>query len=88
MTVTIVAGRYVLNVPVDRHREAAIVAQDLGKASNNDVLGRHGSTPTAPRGASRLTNPQGDKAKALGGFKYSAAGGLATGVCTSVCWLI
>ena len=75
-----VAGRYVLNVPVNG-TEAAIVAQDLGKASNNNVLGAAFYTNGTAWCVS-ITNPQGDKSVA--GVEYSAAGGLAVGlVCTS-----
>jgi type IV pilus assembly protein PilA len=77
--VTIASGRYVLNVAAVG-TEAAIVNQDLGKASANNVLGAEffaGSTSWCVS----ITNPAGDKAVA--GFKYSAAGGLGTGVCTS-----
>ncbi len=81
LAITNVGGRYVLNVPVNG-TEAAIVAQDLGKASNNNLLaGMFYLDGTA--WCVSLTNAQGDKAKAPGGFKYSAAGGLATGVCTT-----
>ena len=81
LAITNVGGRYVLNVPVNG-TEAAIVAQDLGKASNNNTLAGMFYTDGTAWCVS-LTNAQGDKAKAPGGFKYSAAGGLATGVCTT-----
>jgi type IV pilus assembly protein PilA len=73
------SGRYVLNVPVNG-TEAAIVNQDLGKASNNNVLGAAFYT-SATAWCLSITNPLGDKA--VTGFKYSAAGGLTPGVCTS-----
>ncbi len=75
------SGRYQLDVPLTGS-EAAIVAQDLGKASNNNLLaGMFYKDGTA--WCVSLTNAQGDKAKSPGGFKYSAAGGLDTGVCTT-----
>ena len=82
LAVTNVAGRYVLNVAAIARQEAAIVTQDLGKASNNNLLAGMFYTDGTAWCVS-LTNAQGDKAKAPGGFKYSAAGGLATGVCTT-----
>ena len=78
--VSVVTGRYVLNVPVNGS-EAAIVNQDLGKASKNNVLGAAFYTNGTAWCVS-ITNPQGDKA--VTGVEYSAAGGLTVGlVCTS-----
>jgi len=78
--VSVVTGRYVLNVPVNGS-EAAIVNQDLGKASKNNVLGAAFYT-NGTAWCVLITNPQGDKSAA--GVKYSAAGGLTVGsVCAS-----
>ncbi len=60
--------------------EAAITNQDLGKASDNNLLDAQFFTSGTAWCVS-LTNAQGDKAVA--GYKYSAAGGLAQGVCAS-----
>ena len=77
--VSIAAGRYVLNVPVNG-AEVAIVNQDLGKASANNVLDAQFYVD-GTKWCVSLTNPQGDKA--VTGVKYSAAGGLFVGgVCT------
>ena len=72
-------GRYVLDVAAV-NGEAAIVAQDLGKASANNVLGAQFYAGSDSWCVS-VTNPKGDKA--VTGFKYSAAGGLGQGVCAS-----
>jgi type IV pilus assembly protein PilA len=78
--VTIVAGRYVLNVAAV-NGEAVITDQDLGKASANNVLGAQFYTDGTAWCVS-ATNPQGDKA--VTGVKYSSAGGLFVGgVCAS-----
>jgi len=60
--------------------EAAIANRDLGKASTNNVVGAQFFTSGTAWCVS-LTNAQGDEA--VSGYKYSAAGGLAKGVCTS-----
>jgi type IV pilus assembly protein PilA len=78
--VTQVAGRYVLNVPVNGS-EAAIVNQDLGKASANNVLGA-AFYLNGTAWCVSITNPQGDKSAT--GVEYSATGGLVVGkVCTT-----
>jgi len=79
MTVTVAGGRYVLNVATV-NGEAAIANRDLGKVSANNVVGAQFFTSGTAWWVS-LTNAQGDKAVA--GYKFSAAGGLAQGVCTS-----
>ena len=77
--VSIAAGRYVLNVPVNGS-EVAIVNQDLGKASANNLLFNQFYVD-GTKWCVSLKNAQGDKAVA--GVKYSAAGGLFVGgVCT------
>jgi prepilin-type N-terminal cleavage/methylation domain-containing protein len=77
--VTIAGGRYVLNVAAV-NGEAAIVNQDLGKASANNVLAAE-FFAASDSWCLSIKNPNGDKA--VTGFKYSAAGGLGTGVCTA-----
>jgi type IV pilus assembly protein PilA len=77
--VTLVAGRYQLDVPVNGS-EAAIVKQDLGKNSTNVKLGAAGYK-SATSWCVSVTNAEGDKAVA--GYKYSAAGGLGNGVCVA-----
>ncbi|MDQ3611916.1 MAG: prepilin-type N-terminal cleavage/methylation domain-containing protein [Actinomycetota bacterium] len=81
--ISIVGGRYVLNVAAGLSPvQEAIVAQDLGKASANvTLLNQFYASSTS--WCVTVQNPNGDKAKAPGGFKYSAAGGLAQGVCTA-----
>jgi len=59
----------------------AVAATDLGKASNNVAINNQFYTDSTAWCVS-VQNPQGDKAKAPGGYKYSAAGGLDVGVCT------
>jgi type IV pilus assembly protein PilA len=78
--VSLTGGRYQLDVAAIGTTEAAIVAQDLGKASANNVLGAE-FFASSDSWCVSITNPNGDKAVA--GFKYSAIGGLGTGVCTS-----
>ena len=75
-------GRYQLDV-AEVNGEAAIVAQDLGKASANNVLPALSMFFAASDSwCVSVTNAKGDKAVA--GFKYSAAGGLGTtGTCTT-----
>jgi type IV pilus assembly protein PilA len=82
MAVTSVAGRYVLNVAAitTPAAEAAIVNQDLGKTSANNVLDAQTFVDSSHWCVS-VTNSKGDKAVA--GYKYSAKGGLDTGVCTA-----
>ncbi len=81
MAVTVAGGRYVLNVgAIAATGEAAITNQDLGKASANNLLDAQFFISGTAWCVS-LTNAQGDKAVA--GYKYSAAGGLAQGVCAS-----
>jgi type IV pilus assembly protein PilA len=58
----------------------AITASDLGKASSNVVIkNQFYSSDTA--WCISVQNPKGDQAVA--GYKYSAAGGLAPGICTN-----
>jgi prepilin-type N-terminal cleavage/methylation domain-containing protein len=78
--ITVAGGRYVLNVAAV-NGEAAIVNQDLGKASNNVTINNQFYTDGTAWCIS-VKNPQGDKA--VTGMKYSAAGGLVVGaVCTN-----
>jgi prepilin-type N-terminal cleavage/methylation domain-containing protein len=84
VTIDAATGHYVLNVAavVGPPTALAIVNQDLGKASTNNVV---------PAGAQffagndkwcvSIQNPKGDKAKK--GYTYSAANGLSEGQCTS-----
>ena len=79
-TITVAGGRYVLNVAAV-NGEAAIVNQDLGKASNNVTINNQFYTDGTAWCIS-VKNAQGDKA--VTGMKYSAAGGLVVGaVCTN-----
>ena len=66
--VTQVAGRYL------------IAGVDVGKSSTNVVLGAE-VIASATSWCVFVTNPEGDKSKSPGGYKYSAAGGLEAGVC-------
>jgi type IV pilus assembly protein PilA len=77
------AGRYVMNVPaVAAPVEAAIVNQDLGKASDNDVLvGASTFITDSTAWCVTISNAKGDKA--VTGFSYSAANGLQLKACTS-----
>jgi type IV pilus assembly protein PilA len=78
--ISVSGGRYVLNVGAV-NGEAAIVNQDLGKASNNVVINNQFYTDGTAWCIS-VKNAQGDKA--VTGMKYSAAGGLVVGaVCTN-----
>jgi type IV pilus assembly protein PilA len=78
--ITAVGGRYQLDVATV-NGEAAIVAQDLGKASNNVTINNQFYTDGTAWCIS-VQNTQGDKA--VTGMKYSAAGGLVVGaVCTN-----
>jgi type II secretion system protein G len=81
--VSIASGRYVMNVPaVTTPAEAAIVNQDLGKASENDVLATAATFVTdSTAWCVTVTNAKGDKA--VTGFSYSAANGLQAKACTS-----
>ena len=79
-TISVSGGRYVLNVGAV-NGEAAIVNQDLGKASNNVTINNQFYTDGTAWCIS-VKNAQGDKA--VTGMKYSAAGGLVVGaVCTN-----
>jgi len=81
--VTIAAGRYVLNVAATASPlvvQPAIVNQDLGKSSNNNVLAKQTFTDDTTWCVS-VTNAKGDKA--VTGYKYSASGGLNEGVCVA-----
>jgi prepilin-type N-terminal cleavage/methylation domain-containing protein len=87
MAVTNVAGRYVLNVTAAAGPPVvdAVANQDLGKASSNNVLDAQTFIDDTHWCVS-VTNVKGDKAKpngVLGGYKYSAKGGLDTGVCVA-----
>jgi type IV pilus assembly protein PilA len=78
--VSIVAGRYVMYVPaVVLPVEAVITNQDLGKASENDVLGAQFVTDSTAWCVT-ITNPKGDKANTTG-FSYSAKNGLQAKAC-------
>jgi type IV pilus assembly protein PilA len=79
MAITPLGGRYVLNVAAVGS-EAAIANRDLGKVSGFNVLFNQFYTDDRSWCLS-LKNVNGDKAVA--GYKYSALGGLATGVCTT-----
>jgi prepilin-type N-terminal cleavage/methylation domain-containing protein len=79
MAITIDAnGRYVLNVTAAAGPPAvqAVVNQDLGKASANNVLGAQ-QFVDATHWCVSITNAQGDKA--VTGVKYSAKDGLTVG---------
>ena len=78
MSVAALAGRYRFTVAVIGTDPA--VNQDLGKISGNNVLFNQFYTD-GKAWCVALKNATGDKAVA--GYKYSAAGGLDTGVCTS-----
>jgi type IV pilus assembly protein PilA len=80
--ISISGGRYLLNVPaVVATGEAAIVDQDLGKASNNVAIVNQFYTD-GTKWCISVKNLQGDKA--VTGMKYSAAGGLVVGAtCTN-----
>ncbi|MDQ6648993.1 MAG: prepilin-type N-terminal cleavage/methylation domain-containing protein [Actinomycetota bacterium] len=85
MAITNSGGRYVLNVSAvgagaTTPAVTAIANQDLGKASADNVLGAQFFTDSTAWCVT-VTNPKGDKAVA--GYKYSAAGGLAEGACAS-----
>ena len=78
--ITVAGGRYLLNVAAV-NGEAAIVNQDLGKASNNVTINNQFYTD-GTKWCISVQNAQGDKA--VTGMKYSAAGGLVVGaVCTN-----
>ena len=89
MAVTIDAtGRYVLNVTgaPGPPLVVALVNQDLGKASANNTFTGVPATATpvqnfvdSTKWCVSLVNAKGDKA--VQGYKYSASGGLAEGVC-------
>ncbi len=75
-------GHYILAVPAGTAPVTAAVNQDIGKASANNVVAAGTQFYTdSSAWCVTVTNPNGDKAKT--GFKYSAAGGLAAGACTS-----
>ena len=97
MAVTISAtGRYVLNVVAAAGPPvvAVLLNQDLGKASaNNTFTAVVGPPATATpvqtfvdstHWCVSLVNAKGDKA--VQGYKYSASGGLAEGVCVAADW--
>jgi prepilin-type N-terminal cleavage/methylation domain-containing protein len=81
MAITNAAGRYVLNVTAVAGPPAveAVVNQDLGKASANNILAAQ-QFVDATHWCVSITNAQGDKTVA--GAKYSAKDGLTVG---SVC---
>ena len=54
---------------------------DIGKKSNNVVFDSQTGTNSTDWCVS-VTNAEGDKSKAPGGYKYSAAGGLEEGQCS------
>jgi hypothetical protein len=59
----------------------AVTNQDIGKASANNALGAQFVNAATGDWCFTVTNSKGDKAKV--GYKYSNAGGLAEGACTS-----
>jgi type IV pilus assembly protein PilA len=78
-TVTLVAGRYQMNVAaVVGPPAVAAYTVDLGKASTNSAVGTNIITSDTVWCVA-ITNAKGDKA--VIGYKYSATGGLAEGVC-------
>jgi len=79
ITVSPVAGRYLLNVAAVAG-EVAIVNRDLGEVSGGNVLFNQFYTDDRSWCVT-VKNAKGDMAVA--GFKYSALGGLATGVCAT-----
>ncbi len=79
MLISSAGGRYVLNVAAVGS-EAIITDRDLGKVSGPNLLFNQFYTDDRSWCLS-LKNAQGDKA--VTGYKYSALGGLATGVCTT-----
>jgi type IV pilus assembly protein PilA len=79
MTVTPVGGRFVLNVAAVG-TQTAITNMDLGGISANNVLFNQFYSDDKTWCVS-VKNPKGDTAAA--GYKYSAAGGLGAGVCTT-----
>ena len=79
MLISSAGGRYVLNVAAVGS-EAIITNRDLGKVSGPNLLFNQFYTDDRSWCLS-LKNAQGDKA--VTGYKYSALGGLATGVCTT-----
>jgi type IV pilus assembly protein PilA len=80
-TITLVAGRYQMNVPaVVGPPAVAAYTVDLGKASTNSVVGAQFFTDQTAWCVT-ITNAKGDKA--VTGYEYSAASGLAAGACTS-----
>ncbi|PZS33119.1 MAG: prepilin-type cleavage/methylation domain-containing protein [Pseudonocardiales bacterium] len=83
-SVTLLAsGRYQLNAAaVVGPPAVAAVTTDLGKASTNNALGAQFFTDSTAWCVT-VQNTAGDKSKSPGGYKYSAAGGLDVGVCTS-----
>ncbi len=84
MAITNSGGRYVLNVTAAAGPPVvtAVANQDLGKVSANNLLPANSQFFTdSTAWCISVTNPKGDKA--VTGYKYSAAGGLAEGVCTS-----
>ena len=76
------ASRYVLNVSAVAGPPVvtAVTAQDLGKASANNVLAAEQFVDSTHWCVS-VTNSKGDKA--VTGYKYSASGGLGEGVCVA-----
>jgi type IV pilus assembly protein PilA len=75
-------GRYVLNVTAVAGPPVvdAVTNQDLGKISNNVLLGAQNFVDDTHWCVS-VTNPKGDKA--ILGYKYSAKGGLSQGLCVA-----
>jgi len=82
MTVTQVAGRFVLDVTAVAGPPAVSVvnAQDLGKSSANIVVAAQ-DFKSGTSWCVSVTNPLGDKS--IAGYKYSAAGGLGNGSCVA-----
>ena len=76
------AGHYVLNVAAvtGPPAQGAVVNSDLGAASNGVAVFNQFYTDSQAWCVS-VKNPNGDQA--VNGYKYSAANGLQTGVCTN-----
>ena len=80
-------GRYILSYGADSTATPPVTATtiDLGKISNNVVVDASSAFVSATKWCVAVTNIEGDKAKKIedgtGGFKYSAKGGLAQGLC-------
>ncbi len=75
-------NHYILAVPAGTAPATPVISQDIGKASANNVVPSASQFFTdSSNWCVTVTNPKGDKSAT--GYKYSAAGGLAEGACTS-----